>query len=241
MAGAYYIALSGMHARLEALDRLATDLANVSTIGYKAGRTTNTQADRDGFGVTLQAAIDVTNGPTHIDTRAGVIATTGRDLDVAVDGPGLFAIDTPAGTRYTHDGRFVRRADGVLATASGMAVQGDDGKPLAVGLDGVIQFEADGTVRSAGAAVGRLKVTEFNDPGALVREGPDQFRSDDEQPHPAAVPAVRPGALEQSNVSVAERLTELSNVSRNFTTMERALSLLSNDIDLRAITELGRR
>ncbi len=123
MAGSYYIALSGMHARLEALDRLATDLANVSTVGYKAGRTTTTQADRDDFGVSLQAAIDVTDGPTHIDSRAGVIASTGRDLDVAVDGPGMFAIDTPAGTRYTHDGRFVRRADGILATAS------RDGRP----------------------------------------------------------------------------------------------------------------
>lgn len=241
MAGSYYIALSGMHTRLEALDRLATNLANVSTVGYKAGRTTTVQADRASFGDSLQAAIDVTDGPTHIDTRAGVISATGRDLDVAVDGPGLFAIDTPGGTRYTHDGRFVRRADGILATASGDAVQSDTGTPLAVGLDGPVQFDPDGTVRSGGVAVGRLKVVEFNDPGALVREGPDQFRSDSEQPHPAEVSAVRPGALEQSNVSVAERLSELTNVSRNFATMERALSLLANDVDLRAITELGKR
>ena len=74
-----------------------------------------------------------------------------------------------------------------------------------------------------------------------TRWGPDQFRSDDEEPHPALVSAVRPGALEQSNVSVMERLAELTNVSRNFGTMERALSLLANDVDLRAITELGRR
>jgi len=241
MAGSYYIALSGMHARLEALDRLATDLANVSTTGYKAGRTTTTQADRDGFGVSLQAAIDVTNGPTHIDSRPGAITATGRDLDVAVDGPGLFAIDTPGGTRYTHDGRFVRRADGMLATAGGLTVQSDTGMPLAVGLDGPVRVETDGTVRSAGVAIGKLKVVEFNNPGVLVREGPDQFRSDDEEPHPALVSAVRPGALEQSNVSVMERLAELTNVSRNFGTMERALSLLANDVDLRAITELGRR
>ena len=179
MAGAYYIALSGMHSRLEALDRLATDLANVNTVGYKAGRTTTTQADRDNFGVALQAAIDVTNGPTHIDSRAGAITSTGRDLDVAVDGPGMFAIDTPAGTRYTHDGRFVRRADGILATAGGLTVQSDAGTPLAVGVDGAIQFDTDGTVRIGGAPVGRLKVVEFNDPGALTRSGPDQVRRDD--------------------------------------------------------------
>jgi flagellar basal-body rod protein FlgF len=241
MPGSYYIALSGMHARMEALDRLSADLANVNTVGYKAGRTTTTQADRDSFGVSLQAAIDVTTGPTHIDSRPGVITTTGRDLDVSVDGPGMFTVDTPGGTRYTHDGRFVRRADGILATAAGMPVLGDTGMPIAVGVDGPVQFEADGTVRSAGVVVGRLKIAEFNDPGVLAREGPDQFRSDNEQPHAPALAAVRPGALEQSNVSVPERLVELTNVSRNFATMERALSLLANDIDSRAISELGRR
>jgi flagellar basal body rod protein FlgG len=241
MAGSYYIALSGMHARMEALERLATDLANSSTVGYKAGRTTTTQADRDNFGVWLQAAIDVTTGPTHTDARPGTITPTGRDLDVAVDGPGLFAIDTPAGTRYTHDGRFIRRADGILATAAGMTVQDDKGKPLTIGLETAVLFDPDGTVRSDGVAIGVLRVVEFDDPGALVREAPDQFRSDGEQPHAPVTVAVRPGALEQSNVSVVERMTEITNVSRNFATMERALSLLSNDIDLRAIQELGRR
>ena len=52
---------------------------------------------------------------------------------------------------------------------------------------------------------------------------------------------VRAGVLEQSNVSVVERMAELTTVSRSFGTMERALSLLANDVDLKAITELGRR
>jgi flagellar basal-body rod protein FlgF len=238
MAGSYYIALSGMHTRLEALDRLAADLANVNTVGYKAGRTTTSQADRQNFDQSLQAAIDVTDGPSRIDARPGAITTTGRDLDVSIDGPGMFAIDTPSGTRYTHDGRFARRADGVLATADGMAVQSDTGTPLAVGKEGAVQIETDGTVRSNDVVVGRLKVAEFQKPELLVREGPDRFRSDGEQPQAPAVVAVRPGSLEQSNVSVVDRIAELTNVSRTFGTLERALSLLSNDVDLRAITEL---
>ena len=39
-------------------------------------------------------------------------------------------------------------------------------------------------------------------------------------------------------MSVVDRIAELTNVSRTFGTLERALSLLSNDVDLRAITEL---
>ena len=241
MAGSYYIALSGMRARLDALDRLASDIANVSTAGYKAERATTAQSDREDFSASLQAAIDVANGPTRIDLRAGAIAATGRDLDVAIDGPGMFAVDTPAGVRYTRDGRFVRRADGVLATASGMAVEGEGGGPITLGKDPV-HVDGDGNVRSSsGVSIGRLKVVEFDNPGALIREGTDTFRSDNEEPKPAVDSAVRPGALEQSNVSVVDRIAELTTVSRNFETMQRALSILANDVDLRAITELGRR
>jgi flagellar basal-body rod protein FlgF len=241
MAGGYYIALSGMRARLDALDRLASDIANVSTAGYRAERATTAQADRADFGAVLTSAIDVAGGPTRIDLRAGAIAPTGRDLDVAIDGPGMFVVSTPGGPRYTRDGRFVRGADGTLTTSSGLAVQGQTGAPLNVGKSGAIEIDEDGSVRSNGATVGRLKVVAFKDPGALIREGTSLFRANSQVPGPAPGSAVRPGALEQSNVSVVDRITELTNVTRSFETMQKALSILANDIDLRAITELGRR
>lgn len=241
MAGGYYIALSGMRARMDELDRLASDIANVNTAGFRAERSTTSQSDRGGFGVALQAAIDVGQGPTRIDARAGAIAGTGRDLDVAVDGPGMFVIDTPGGPRYTRDGRFVRRPDGVLATANGMAVQSDSGAPITLGAGGPVKVDPDGTVRSNGASVGRLNLVEFKDPGALIREGPDHFNSGAQVPSPAVDSSVRPGSLEQSNVSIVDRLSTLTSVSRSFEAMQKALSLLANDVDLRAITELGRR
>src|SRR5437660_638158 len=120
MAGSYYIALSGMRARMTELDRLATDLANASTAGYKAERGTTEQSDRADFSLSLKSAIDVANSATRTDLRAGEISSTGRDLDAAIEGPGMFAVTTPGGaTRYTRTGRFVARADGVLSTAAG--------------------------------------------------------------------------------------------------------------------------
>lgn len=240
MAGSYYIALSGMRARLDALDRLATDLANASSVAYKSERGTTAQADRGGFGAVLQAAVDVADGPTRVDFRTGEISPTGRDLDAAVDGPGMFAVDTPSGIRYTRNGQFLRSVEGVLTTSAGMPLESEDGGPITLGR-GAVQFSGDGTVRSGGIVVGKLKVVEFEKPGALVRAGGDLFRSDEPAPRSATESVVRAGALEQSNVSVVERIAELTNVSRNFQSMERALSTLANDIDLRAITELGRR
>ena len=239
MSGSYYVALSGMHAGLEALDRLATDLANASTVGYKAERGTTAQADRPDFGILLHSAIDVTDGPTRVDLRPGDITSTGRDLDAAIEGPGMFAVNTPAGTRYTRTGKLSVRADGVL-TASDREVVGDDGKPIMVG-PGAVKIEADGSVSIAGAVVGKMKIVEFKQPELLVRKGPDLFSAEGQSPVAPTESAVKSGALEQSNVSVVGRMTELISVSRNFGTMERALSLLANDVDLKAITELGRR
>jgi len=228
-----------MHAGLEALDRLATDLANASTVGYKAERGTTAQADRPDFGILLHSAIDVTDGPTRVDLRPGDITSTGRDLDAAIEGPGMFAVNTPAGTRYTRTGKLSVRADGVL-TASDREVVGEDGKPIMVG-PGAVKIEADGSVSIAGAVVGKMKIVEFKQPELLVRKGPDLFSAEGQSPVAPTESAVKSGALEQSNVSVVGRMTELISVSRNFGTMERALSLLANDVDLKAITELGRR
>jgi len=240
MAGGYYVALSGMRVRLDALDRLAADIANVSTAGYKAERATTAESDRQDFGDALQTAIDVAGGSTRVDLRAGAIAPTGRDLDVAIDGPGMFVVETAAGRRYTRDGRLMRRPDGAVATPAGDALESDRGGPIIIG-QGPVRIDADGTVRSNGAVAGRIQVVEFEKPEALVREGSFLFRSDNEVPTPAAESAVRAGALEQSNASLVDRIAELASVSRNFETMQRALSILSNDVDLRAITELGRR
>ena len=112
MAGSQYIALSGMRARLDQLDRLAADIANVGTAGYKSERSADAQADRPQFNTVLQSAIDVTTGDRRLDVSPGTMAATGRDLDFAIDGNGFFVVETPAGTRYTRNGHFSRSNDG---------------------------------------------------------------------------------------------------------------------------------
>jgi flagellar basal-body rod protein FlgF len=238
MSGSYYVALSGMRTRLGELDRLASDIANVSTAGYKAEHATTAQSDRPDFGAELSSAIDVADGATSIDFRAGAIVPTGRDLDLAIDGPGMFVVSTPDGDRYTRDGRFVRRTDGVLTTNDGHVVQGESG-PIRLGK-GPIKIDPDGSVRSGGALAGRLKVVEFDKPSALTRENTYMFRGDEAGPSPASESEVRSGALEQSNVSLVDRIASMTGTSRGFESLQRAIATMSNDVDGRAISELGR-
>ena len=106
MSGSQYIALSGLRAHVDALDRLAADIANVGTAGYKGVRDARAAAHRDVFDAALQTAIDTTSGGTRLDMTAGALASTGRPLDLALDSPGFFVVETPAGMRYTRNGHF---------------------------------------------------------------------------------------------------------------------------------------
>lgn len=238
MPGGYYVALSGMKTRLASLDRVASDIANASTAGYKGERTTTEQADRPSFDAALQSAIDVAGGPSKLDVRAGAVTPTGRSLDIAIDGEGYLTIDTAAGPRYTRDGRLSRRQDGVLVTGDGDPVQGVSG-PIKIG-DGPVEIDADGTVRSNGSIAGTLKVVRFDSAAALEKETAHRFKSG-ASPRAVAKPSIKSSALEQSNVSVVSSVSELTAVTRSFETLQRAMSILMNDVDGRAISELGRR
>jgi len=237
MSGSYYIAVTGMRTRLDQLDRVASDIANVSTAGYKAERATTAEADRPTFGNTLQSAIDVANGPVRVDLRSGAITPSSRPLDLAVDGQGFFEIDTPSGPRYTRDGRFVRGADSVLATSDGHPVVGTKGTIKLASDD--ITVDPDGTVRSSGAVAGTIKLVDFETPQDLVKEAADRFMADPATAK-AASGTIRSGAVEQANVSVVDRVAELTTVMRGFEALQRAVSVLANDVDGRAISELGR-
>lgn len=238
MAGGAYAALSGLRARIEQLDRLAGDLANAGTSGYKAERTTTVTADRPTFGAVLQSAVDVAAGPGRIDFRPGTIQPTGRELDFALEGRGFFVVDTPEGPRYTRNGQFTRAADGTLTTSDGLTVTGRDG-PIRLSR-GEISVDDDGTVRSGGVVAGRLKVVDFGDYSTLVRESTGRFRAAG-SPTEASSTNVRAGSLEQSNVSVVERMAQLTELARGFEALQRGVTILMNEIDGRAISELGRR
>ena len=77
----------------------------------------------------------------------------------------------------------------------------------------------------------RLRRIEPED-GALFRAGGASVAA------PVAGGTVVAGAIEQSNVSLVERMAALTEVSRSFEALQRGVTILMNDIDGRAITEL---
>lgn len=240
MSGGLYVALSGMRTRSAQLDRVAADIANVGTSGYKSERAGSVPAERPYFDGALDAAVDVVSGPARVDFTPGTLTTTGRDLDCAIDGPGFFALQTPAGPRYTRNGHFTRAAGGYLAADDGSPVLGQTGARIPIGV-GPVAIDADGTVKVNGAVAGRLRLVDFADTTALAREQGGRFAGPPLSQARTAAGAVRAGAIEASNVSTMERVAQLTQISRNFEALNRGIGVLVNDLDGRAISELGRR
>jgi flagellar basal body rod protein FlgG len=239
MAGGAYVALSGLRSRTDHLDRLASDIANAGTSGYKAERGTTSAAERPTFDRLLESAIDVAPGPSQLDFQSGVLIPTGRDLDVALRGKGFFVVDTAAGPRYTRNGAFERRADGTLITSDGSVVAGENG-PIKLG-PGTIGIGQDGTVKAGSTVAGKLKIVDFSDYGQLAREGSARFRADNATAIAPTNTLVEGASLEKSNVSIVDRIAEMTEVTRTFEALQRGVGLLMNDVDGRAISELGRR
>lgn len=135
----------------------------------------------------------------------------------------------------------MRRADGTLTTADGMPVQSEAGSPIAL-ADGAVEIGHDGTLRAGGVVAGRLRVVDFPSYLGLSREDGGRFRAPEGlAPTPQDGRGVRSATLEQSNVSVVDRIAQLTEVTRGFEALQRGLTILMNDVDGRAINELGRR
>jgi flagellar basal-body rod protein FlgF/flagellar basal-body rod protein FlgG len=175
---------------------------------------------------------------THLDTSQGALVRTGNDLDLAMEGPGYFAVQTTTGPVYTRGGNFRVSPQGQLITASGDPVMGDNGPITIVGSP--VSISPDGTISANGAISGRLKMVEFAPKVEIQSAGGTYYTA----PAGAAIPAknsqVRQGMLESSNVNPVTSVVELITAQREVETMRRVLTMFSTELDKTAAQDLPR-
>lgn len=233
-------AASGMRSRMQSLDLLANNLANAETGGYKA--------DREFYSVYTSAEAraegqdDLTTLPViekqWTDLSAGDLRPTWNPLDVAVDGDGLFAIQTARGVRYTRNGNFRLSPAGTLTASDGNPVRSQTGLPIT--LDGSLPVEIlkDGTVQQSGNPVAKLQLISFS-PADLSKEGSNYFIAPQNVTGTPATGAVLQGKLEQSNVGAAESAVRLIGITRQFEILQKAAGI-GNDLGKQAIEQVAR-
>jgi flagellar basal body rod protein FlgG len=233
MTPGIYTAATTMTARAKAQEMIAQNLANVNTNAYR-----RLELQFKGFGAEVYTA-NQDKGPA---TAAGVelmrpiwnhghgmMKETGRDLDFALRGEGFFVLDTPAGTRLTRDGHFMRDKDGRLVSTSGDPVVGKGG-PIIL-PSGEVSVKDDGSVYVDGNQVGQLEVKVPSDLRVLDSAGGGLFRVLNEAGvRPVEEPLISNGILEMSNVEIPIEMVTMIENSRMYEAAQRALQMTDANI-----------
>jgi flagellar basal-body rod protein FlgF len=238
---AQLISLSRQMALQRHMDMVANNIANVNTTGFKAEQLlfeefkmpVAAHGDFSGDDRTLSYVQD---WATVQDFSDGAMVQTGSPLDVAISGDGFFTVQTAGGERWTRSGGFQLSNAGLLVDSSGNPVLGDGG-PIQFGPEDTdIQIAADGSVSSSQGAKGKLRIVEFPEVQALVREGNNLMSGG--TPIPATNSRVLQGFTEKSNVSGVAEMSEMIRVTRAY---ESIASLGQKQDDMRrdAIKRLG--
>jgi len=224
-----YVAASGASQIQRAQAVNANNLANVGTTGFKAQFEALRAVPLYGPGHASRVyALSETPG---IDMSSGSLQSTGRNLDIAVNGKGLIAIQAPdGGEAYTRAGDLRVSATGILETGAGHPVLGDagpisipDAQELEIAADGTISVLPVGQAPSTMAVVGRIKLVA--PPEEQLVKGEDGLLrlQDGSVANPAAEVRVVSGALETSNVSSVEALTTMIHLARQYETQVKLM------------------
>src|SRR5258706_4599895 len=177
-------------------------------------------------------------GRSVLDLAPGNFERTGGNLDLAVEGPGFFAVQAGTGVLYTRNGAFRVSAKGQLVTADGNPVLGDQG-PLRL-PGGNVAIGPDGTVSVNGASAGKLRVAEFAPGTALRAEGSSYYSAPAASVRAGTASSVRQGMLESSNVNAVSAAVALITVQREAEMLQTALSLFHSEFQRIAAQDLPR-
>ncbi|WP_029030317.1 flagellar basal-body rod protein FlgF [Salinarimonas rosea] len=223
MQPSIYVALSGQVALERRMETIARNVANMSTVGYRADEITFEQllstAGKDP--VAFASA-----GETFVSRNAGGLQQTGNLLDFAVDGDAFFAFEGPNGPVYTRDGRFSMNANGELVTTAGYRVLDAGFAPIQLDADGGPPSAArDGMLEQGGVQVGALGLFAIPEAARLGR-----FENSGVVPDLPAEPVldfvgngVAQGFVEGANVNPVLEMTRLVMVSRAFDAVSKTI------------------
>jgi flagellar basal-body rod protein FlgF len=216
MQDSLYVALSSQIALERRLDTIADNVANASTIGFRA---TGVKFEDVVSGSGPKSVSFTSSGNTYLSGAHGAMTETGNPFDFAIQGDAWFALDTPVGTVMTRDGRFSMNENGELRSTEGHPVLDAGGAPIQLDpRNGPPKAGADGSLRQGDQLVGAIGLYDF-DPGQnFVRYGNSGIV-------PARAPepvidrsdlGVAQGFLEESNVNPVLEMTRLIMVQRAF-------------------------
>jgi flagellar basal-body rod protein FlgG len=226
MSNGIYAAATGMSAEQTQLDTIANDIANVNTVGFKS--------ERIGFENLLPMAesdgVPVGGGATSIDagptSAQGALEASDNPIALGIQGPGFIQVSLPGGgSGLTRDGDLGVDAAGQLVGSSGERLVPPITLPTGT-QPSAVTIGTDGTVSVSGRTVGKIQLVDVPASAGLLAAGQGVYQAT------AASGAARPitgsnlvqGELEQSNVNVAQEMSDMLNTQNAYSMLSRVIS-----------------
>ncbi len=217
-----YVAMSGAKQNMQAQTVNTNNLANVNTTGFRADMVDaeSRQIYGSGYASRVNSIIDdISTDFTH-----GTIATTGRNLDVAINGKGWFVVQTEDGQEaVTRNGNFKISPEGLLTNNNNLLVMGESG-PISIPQAQKVEINGNGTVSvvpigeaaTSVVVLDRLKLVNPDNHDIIKgKDGLVRLKQDGKFTSDASVSVVS-GALENSNVNAIEAMVNMIELQRQF-------------------------
>ncbi|WP_034992483.1 flagellar basal-body rod protein FlgF [Beijerinckia mobilis] len=225
-----YVGLSGQLLMERRLNTIAANMANQSVAGYRSEEVSfhTILAKTDKYPVAYAGT-----GQSHILRASGIVTKTDNQLDIAVQGDGWLALQTPAGTVYTRDGRMRMLATGDLVSLDNHPVLDAGNTPILLDPEaGPVTIAKDGMITQNGRQIGAIGLFELSNNAKLSRYGNSGVI-----PDKSATPildftsnGIAQGFSEGSNVNPIMELSKLMTISRNFEQISTAMQNSENSL-----------
>lgn len=247
-----YTAAAGMMAATTATDTLASNLANVNTVGFKGDKLNfqnfpemliNKMTNED----TTEIGSIMTGSKVYqsfVNFAPGAIHETGNTFDLALHGDGFFSVKsaTDGKNYYTRAGNFTVDAQGFLTTVNGDYVQGKLGNIQLKLDDAPFTISQQGNISGKGKQIDQLVVARFADNQTLQKVTDNLYQA---TPASKLLPdtqinyKIQQGGLEDSNINPVAELVNNIQGMRLYEALQKNIHM-QNDALGKAVNDVGR-
>ena len=215
MDNAIYAGLTRQSGLMREMRVIANNIANADTTGFRReGVIFSEYLAATGNG---REGLSMANARGRLlDLRQAGMTMTGGTYDLAIDGPGFFAVQTPEGVKITRAGAFLVSAEGELMNPDGHRLLDEGQAPIQIPPGArQVGIGPDGTLSADGEQIARIGLFAAPDPATMLRMGGTLFAADGGL-EPADEARIQQGFLEGSNVDPIAEISRMIEVQRAY-------------------------
>lgn len=231
--GIYHAARS-LETQNKNLERIANNLANLNTIGYK----------REGMFIQILNQVGSLQIKSPVDLTQGEVFETKNPLDLAIVGVGLFVVKTDKGYELIRNGNFQISPEGFLVDKEGRKVVGKNGEinlsEYKLDENNLVSISRNGEIKVGENSVDSLLIAKLDEDRYEFRKEGLNFDSisDIEELADENEYQILQGYLEESNVNPIQEMENMIRVSKDYESSYKMVITL--DESLQKSVEIGK-